>query len=90
MRVVSRERGTNVSTIISPGHKKKHFHDDKLLEALDTFPIDKYTVQHTFINMNTAYRGFTMLTGGDGRKRKWPLKNRSHDRKRKWPLKTVT
>lgn len=55
-----------------------------------TFPIDMYTVQHTFINMNTAYRGFTMLTGGDGRKRKWPLKNRSHDRKRKWPLKTVT
>lgn len=49
-----------------------------------------YTVQHTFINMNTAYRGFTMLTGGDGRKRKWPLKNKSHDRKRKWPLKTVT
>lgn len=45
------------------------------------------TVQHTFINMNTAYRGFTMLTGGDGRKRKWPLKNKSHDRKRKWPFK---
>lgn len=41
--------------------------------------------------MNTAYRGFTMLTGGDGRKRKWPLKNKSHDRKKKWPIeKTVT
>lgn len=37
--------------------------------------------------MNTAYRGFTMLTGGDGRKRKWPLKNKSHDRKKKWPVK---
>lgn len=46
-----------------------------------------YTVQHTFINMNTAYRGFTMLTGGDGRKRKWPLKNKSHDRKRKMAIK---
>lgn len=37
--------------------------------------------------MNTAYRGFTMLTGGDGRKRKWPLKNKSHDGKKKWPIK---
>lgn len=46
-----------------------------------------YTVQHTFINMNTAYRGFTMLTGGDGRKRKWPLKNESHDRRRKMAIK---
>lgn len=27
-----------------------------------------------------------MLTGGDGRKRKWPLKNKSHDRKKKWPI----
>lgn len=46
-----------------------------------------YTIQHTFINMNTAYRGFTMLTGGDGRKRKWPLKDKSHDRKRKMAIK---
>lgn len=37
--------------------------------------------------MNTAYRGFTMLTGGDGRKRKWPLKNKSHDRRRKMAIK---
>lgn len=50
-------------------------------------PIDMYTVQHTLINMNTAYRGFTMLTGGDGRKRKWPLKNKSHDRRRKMAIK---
>lgn len=46
-----------------------------------------YTVQHTLRNMNTAYRGFTMLTGGDGRKRKWPLKNKSHDRRRKMAIK---
>lgn len=54
---------------------------------LKSISINMNTVQHTFINMNTAYRGFTMLTGGDGRKRKWPLKNKSHDRKRKWPFK---
>lgn len=37
--------------------------------------------------MNTAYKGFTMLTGGDGRKSKWPSKNELHDRRRRWPLK---
>lgn len=55
--------------------------------AIAGFPIDMYTVQHTLINMNTANRGFTMLTGGDGRKRKWPLKNKSHDRRRKMAIK---
>lgn len=89
MRAVSRERGTNFR-IASVLDTKRNMITNCALEALKILPIDMYTVQHTFINMNTAYRGFTMLTGGDGRKRKWPLKNRSHDRKRKWPLKTVT
>lgn len=95
MRAISREGETNLR-INSPRQIREHFHyhincvQGPQCVKNKYISIDINTVQHTFINMNTAYRGFTMLTGGDGRKRKWPLKNKSHDRKRKWPLKTVT